>query len=632
MAQQESLSSAQRSLLSRATSATSEPTPGYVYKDITDMVMKDPAILPTVEDYLLHKLVRNEPYIKFKCLKLLKNLCVRLPHEFNRNKVCQNHAVMEARNYKAPHSEYNGDYLCHMVRNEVEDLLKAVYGQQGTAAAGAPPSVGGQNPMVGFGNMPAAQQSATNGFAKMGGATPSGYHGPSGVATGFGNTTVGSGGFGNTGFGSKPSSSGTGFGNTAFGNAVASGTKGYGSGGFGSTGFGNSPGSSSAGFGNSGYSSATGVGNMGGFGSGVPQTSSIKSSGSGAFKLITDVAKYLPNVVMDKIGRVGSAFSSTTPEQYAQRVAPMPGMHQTGVQSAYVGGFAADHQARGQQAFGQAVVPERTLLPTLIPDTTVQRSAADDISGEAEVKLVKDVLTFSGVKVTPSQQILDDFLARLKDLNVRYVVDELLRSVNNRANKWQLQLRILCVFEALLLRASMGQDVVSHLTAELEPILGKCREEGQLKNKAERLIQLLGNAESASAGVTKLISFGSSAHVTSQATSAGETAVPLDLFGGPAAKEEGGKAAEPLRSVPSDFTNAAFDIMDSFTPISSVRTPQAAQANKASQADAVDDLFNFDKLTVGPSKSRAASTEEDLFAALDSGAFQPQARGSTDLI
>ncbi|GBE61022.1 hypothetical protein, conserved [Babesia ovata] len=637
MAQQEVLSASQRNLLSRATSATSEPTPGYVYKDITDMVLRDPAILPTVEDYLLQKLARNEPYIKFKCLKLLKNLCARMPHEFDRNKVCHCHSVIEARSYRAPYSEHNGDYLCQMVRNEVEDLLKVIYGQQDPSGAyGAPPSVPPQNRMIGFGNMPTAQHSANNQFGNTNPANQ-GYSLPSNYAVGFGNTPSGNKaawgntGFGNTGYGNQSSMASTGVGNMGFGNQGGVSSSGSGNMGFGNQGFGNTA------VGSSSFGNVAGGRKMEGFGNFTSKTPVNRSASSQAFKVISDVAnRFIPSSIMDKIERVSSAFTSTTLDQIERHVTSAFDKRKHAMQDPYAAAFVSPNRPVPgfvQPSFNPQ--PERTLLPSLIPDAHAQRNTAEDVSGEMEAKLVKDILTFSGIKVTPSQQIIDDFLMRLKDANVRYVVDELLRSINNRANKWQLQLRILCVFEALLLRASLAEDVLTRLAAELQPILVKCREESQLKNKAYRVMQLLNSTVNLPPRDMSLISTTSPTErrpSTESQVVKSSSAAELDLFGDEIAKTEDIKQNEPLRSIPSDFTNPAFDLLDSFTPVSSIRTPQAAQANNAPKTTIADDILDFDKLAITPAKNRTSTPEHDLFAALDTVAFQPQARGTDDLL
>ncbi|GFE55123.1 CCAAT-box DNA binding protein subunit B, putative [Babesia ovis] len=625
MAQHESLSSNQRNLLSRATSATSEPTPGYVYKDITDMVVRDPSILPTVENYLLQKLERNEPYVKFKCLKLLKNLCTRLPHEFNRNKVCQSQAVVDARNYKAPYSEYNGDYLCHMVRNEVEDLLKVVYGQQQGVGSGAA-SGSDPNRMVGFGNMASANQG--------------GYYEQGVSSGGFGNMPnvqgVGSGGFGNM-------HNAQGVGSGGFGNMHNA--QGVGSGGFGNmpmnnTGYQNKSSGISSWFGskasnNASYSNVGGP-RMDGFGNQISKQSSSKSVGSSAFKLITDVAtKYLPNSVIDKIERVGSTFVSSTSDKFERHVAPVMDMRRQPERAGYSGTFqTVDRHSPRLNPLPQNNVSEPTLLPSLIQDSNLKNNATEDISGESESKLVKEVLTFSGIKVTPSQQIIDDFLVRLKDLNVRYVVYELISCLNNRASNWQVQLRVLCFFEVLLTRANMQPDVRIYAISELEPILTKCREETRLKNKAERLIQLVGESPNTAHGSSDLISTSSSTEVVGKSTmqTTNNNTLDMDLFTTSNNRAISAKQPEPLRNVPSDFTNPAFDLMDSFSPVSSVRTPQGSQTTNQNKQKGADDLFDFDKLNINASKGNTSSTEQDLFAALDTVSFQPQAQGSTQLI
>ncbi|KAK1443964.1 AP-4 complex accessory subunit tepsin like protein [Babesia gibsoni] len=582
MAHGEGLTATQRSLLSRATSATSEPTPGYVYKDITDMVVMNIAVLPAVEDYLLQKLMRAEPYIKYKCLKLLKNLCLRLPHEFNRNKVCQSYAVLECRGYKAPHSEYNGDYLCQMVRNEVEDLLKAVYERQNGAASAPSTAVGSQEPMIGFGNAaPPQSMSGGRGFATSAGPTGFGNSNSVFQPAGVGNA----GGFGN---------------NASFANNMA-------------------------------FGSSVGRPKMEGFGNFVPPTTGSKSTGSQAIKALTDAAtKYLSSSsLFGKIEKMGSTITNNAMENIEKYLAT-GNDHQRQTQPTVTPNWF-NHEASkisiaSTEYSNRPIKMERSLLPSLIEDTNLQRSAVDDISGESESKLVKDILTFSGIKVTPSQQVIDDFLLRVKEVNVRYVIDELLQNLNNRANKWQLQLRILCIFEALIMRGHMTADVLGCLKAQLEPILIKCREEGQLKNKAERLMQLLKTSNGSSKATDTLIdTVGDDLFNTRVDKAASNT---LDMFSDVHFK----KQEPPSLNVPSDFNNPAFDLMDSFTPVSSVPSPMSSMRNEKNKSEREDDIFDFDKLAIGTVNAQSASQEKDLFDVLDTISFHPPVSKNEDLI
>ncbi|KAK1937633.1 hypothetical protein X943_003460 [Babesia divergens] len=551
------LNSAQRSLLSRATSATSEPTPGYVYKDVTDMVASNLSILSAVEDYLLHKLARPEPYVKVKCLKLLKNLCNRLPQDFHRNKVCQCYAVMECRSYKAPYSEYNGDYLCQMVRNEVEELLKTVYENQNSTHPGGTHGAVTQERMVGFGNTPAMQNISRN---------------PAG------GSNVGYGGGGN----------------------------------------------------NAQYPGNVGAGKMEGFGNYVPPRSSSHSNGNTAFKLISDVAsKYLPSSLFGKIEQVGSAITSTAIDQIERHLSSNSDGHVHVPPAGYSTSFAtmaSNSSISSSKYRSQDIKMEKSLLPSLIENSDIQRGAADDVSGDAETKLVKEILTFSGIKVVPSQQIINDFLTRIKEVNVKYVVDELLQNINNRANKWQLQLRILCIFEALIISDHMPADVREHLRRELEPILVKCREESQLRNKTDRLMQLLGGRQDSARSADPFITGTTDAGTRHDDTTSRQKAATIDIFSELVPNSNTNNMGRTTLNVPSDFTNPAFDLMDSFTPVSSVTSPSGRKQDKD------DDIFDFDKLTIAKPEKQSGPSGKDVFAVLDTITFQSEPRKTGELI
>ncbi|UKK02347.2 hypothetical protein MACK_001706 [Theileria orientalis] len=533
----DSLSSSYRNQLSKLTSASSESPPGYLYKELVEYIKTDLSKLDEIEEYIINKLSRKEPFIKIKCLKLLKHLCINFPKDFIRTKVTQSQAVLECKNYRSPANEYNGDYLSKLVRSEFEELIKVVCSYD---SIGNKLESQSENKMVGFGNNQYTNQSsnyqAPGGFGNPKMSNPNASYNPN---MGYGNTS---------------------YGNTTYGNANYGPGGNRGVGGYGNPGM--------MGFGNPNMprTQSTNSNSFTSFASNfTPTVSELKNAGNNALKIITHAAnKYIPSEIRDKLEKVGTAITSTATEQFEKYLggrSPMGRSSSRGLNnsmynnrgygSSYPQGFGSTQQGFGpsqgnvnyqpggghssynaasysavdyksQQQYSQSqynpqpFVNQQPFNPqgygsiqhTASAATFSQQpslSHAGSINQgfdpfpkqqsftqrEREVEFVKEMLTFTGIKVSPSPRLIDEYMEKMKEMDKKIVVDELLKHLNARSSKWQTHFRILCIFESLFQRGGLDETTVKELKKTAVPIFNKCKEEAQLSNKASKLLAML---------------------------------------------------------------------------------------------------------------------------------------------
>ncbi|KAK2195309.1 bifunctional Tepsin [Babesia duncani] len=458
-----SLCSNDRNLLNRATSPNSEPTPGYLYRDILETIKLNFNLSVAIEEYLLSKLSRPEPYIKFKCIKLLRYLITNIPQGFDIVKISSNSSLLQCKGYRCPNSEFNSEYLSSLVRTEAGELFNEI-----SKHTNAMNTMHNAN-MVGFGSN-------------------------------MGHTSTKMEGFGN--YGSPP-----------------------------------------------------------------PRRSS-----PGTLKSLSAVAsKYISSSVIEVIENVGSAITTTAMEQIEKYVGTGNGTSTRSFQT--VPTFSTHPPVEKRQ-------PMPNLLPNLLEAPT-SPSSSEAIQGGSEFTVVNEILTFSGIKTTPSQQVLDDFFERLKPLDVGLVLEELLRRLNTRTTKWQLHLRILCILEAIIKSGILSVEMHKTLVSKLHPMLQKCKSEPQLKNKSIRLESLLSSGSSNSCDILGFDSgkTGNNGDLTSRSNKS------MDEFPSFTANSSG--QFDLFGSLES---KVAQDTLDPFASSPSSE-PFTNNVNKTKPKDDFDDLF-----------------------------------------
>jgi len=186
---------ADRNALARATDQSSSPTPGYLYNDIAKQTASSPSIASETLTYLIRRLAKNNPHVKYKALKTIAMVSTN-PNSrgvFKRT-VMQDHNAMkdikDCLNYRGKSDAIHGDQLSERVRTQAKETLDYVYSE----------------------DHPSQSQSSSGGGGGGGGMSSGGYGAPS---SGYGGGGMG-GGHSGGGYGS--SNGGYGAGNTSHNN------------------------------------------------------------------------------------------------------------------------------------------------------------------------------------------------------------------------------------------------------------------------------------------------------------------------------------------------------------------------------------------------------------------------------
>ena len=122
-----------RSLLSRATDGSDAPTPGYLYNDIAKNAASSPVACSDIATYLTRRLSsKNNPNIKYKCLKVLAKVSVdpmtrgQLKRAVSQDATAVA-AIKEALQFRGPQDPARGDLLNERVRTAAKEALDAIY-------------------------------------------------------------------------------------------------------------------------------------------------------------------------------------------------------------------------------------------------------------------------------------------------------------------------------------------------------------------------------------------------------------------------------------------------------------------------------------------------------------------------
>ncbi len=127
-----------RSLLTRATSNDSSPTPGYLYSEIARMTYLSHEECNQVATYLLKRLQKRSGVVKLKVLNVVKHVCLKGPNGFRR--VVQLHIenVKECLSFTGPPDPLCGDEIYVLVRRAAKEVLEAVYSDKSSGATASP--------------------------------------------------------------------------------------------------------------------------------------------------------------------------------------------------------------------------------------------------------------------------------------------------------------------------------------------------------------------------------------------------------------------------------------------------------------------------------------------------------------
>ena len=148
-----------RNALARATEATSAPTPGYLYVDISKNAASSPQTAVEICKYLTRRLsTKSNPNVKHKCLKVLTKVATNPSNRgMFKRAVVQDHeavaAIKACLNFRGPPDAARGDQPYEQVRQAAKECLDAVYSDtpSSTAGGGGGGLGGGGGSMQGIG-------------------------------------------------------------------------------------------------------------------------------------------------------------------------------------------------------------------------------------------------------------------------------------------------------------------------------------------------------------------------------------------------------------------------------------------------------------------------------------------------
>ncbi|KYN96187.1 hypothetical protein PGSY75_1459600 [Plasmodium gaboni] len=121
-----------RLILNKATSSNDEPTPGYLFNEITQMTFCSKESLGLVGEYLLKKLQRTDLNVKLKTLKIMKHLCDKKRGDFRNFLKKKMDIIKECQQCNIVNDELKGETPSMLVRKEATDLIKLIYSYDAT--------------------------------------------------------------------------------------------------------------------------------------------------------------------------------------------------------------------------------------------------------------------------------------------------------------------------------------------------------------------------------------------------------------------------------------------------------------------------------------------------------------------
>ncbi|CAD7951973.1 unnamed protein product [Amoebophrya sp. A25] len=499
-----------RALLNKATQPDQNPVTGVELVEIAKLTFQTFEATEQLVDYLINKLKKDNPWVKQKCLRIIRHVCENGKPEFRRG--MQRHAsvVKENLQYRGKPDPLRGDAPNKAVREEAEQAVKAVFSESSSFGQ-MPHQVAPK--MAGFGSdsqgpfAPPPPPPPSDSFGgNFGGGPQQGFNSGGGPPSAGG--TMGGGPFGG-GPGPKKME---GFGNPAFENRRPT----------------VDPVTGLAETGNPTIDKANAI-IKSGVDAGVEY---LKYGASRAVTYLPDSMKEsIPANVLNKFGTTNSGpggYSNDSGQGGYQNHSDSGGYFSGGggYSAPSVGGGAGGTTAGGSYsapssgggsrpgAFGGGSVPwgsattsSTTQQPSpsgfLAPSSNNHLSSSPTGTGANagatgasssseggiyERQLVQDLCAPGGARVAPAQEFLDDFLRKCESLNAEQISQNLLLML--RTGTWQQKAKVLYAVDACIERQL--DAITGHLLEQGSADLEGCLQIPQTKQKASKVCTSLG--------------------------------------------------------------------------------------------------------------------------------------------
>eukprot|EP01038_Epipyxis_sp_PR26KG_P006052 gene6052-8333_t len=410
-----------KSLLANATSPDDSPTPGYMLNDIAKSTLSNYQATVQLQEYLVSRLSKNNHNVKFKCLTIIKHVCRTGRAEFKKEMARNIEPIKECLQFRGPPDPLRGDEIYKRVRDVAKEALEAIYDSQMPVTTSA---VAAGNRIQGMGNdyIPEDYQKNSNTgiltniassiqSSIYGDGTDITYTGHPGAGTG--NSTI---------TGSNNSNQNSNFSSNGHRNSVTSSSSNM-------TGFGN-PNYKDPRDEKSWYEKAASTIGLPGVSVGNDKKSPYESysSNRGPNALINN-QNY--NVSSDS-----SSHSPMTMNAFGANVNKSPWQQSFNQQS-----VSNNNPQTSPTPPGAKVVPE-------FNGSTSIRAGVANSDGGYERTMIESLCEPSGLKPTPNEEKLSQFLINSKTLSEGLVGSCLLDVLNSDA--WQSRVKALIVISNLV--------------------------------------------------------------------------------------------------------------------------------------------------------------------------------------
>jgi len=118
-----------RTQLNKATAENPSPPPGYIYTEISKWTHNNPSVNQSLEKYLISRLKKNNPFVKWKVLLIIKHTSPKANVGFKRCMQRHTDVIKACMQYRGPPHATLGDTPYENVRTEAKAAVAAVFAE-----------------------------------------------------------------------------------------------------------------------------------------------------------------------------------------------------------------------------------------------------------------------------------------------------------------------------------------------------------------------------------------------------------------------------------------------------------------------------------------------------------------------